>query len=162
MKISDGVGKKNQWFLMKTFLEIVQLKKWYKIGKTQSNFETVSLYFKNELIIAKYVVLKYNSFHNLLIIKYIVYMNINSLAYIICCIFFVNPPYKYGYFYHFMFSTVSTWKKLLYVCSSANQTQVNVKDANYSAESILKRWEREAERGKLSKYKTKKKKRCFI
>jgi hypothetical protein len=37
-------------------------------------------------------------------------------------------------------------KKLFFVYSNANQTQVNVNDANYSAESILKGWERE--RGK--------------
>ena len=62
----------------------------------------------NAIVIAKYIVFKYNSLNNVLLINYIVYMNINSLAYINCCIFFVNPPYKYGYFYHFMFSTVST------------------------------------------------------
>ena len=47
-----------------------------------------------------------------------------------------------GLVLHFMLSTVSSWT-FFYVYSNANQTQVNVNDANYSAESILKGWERE-------------------
>ena len=38
-------------------------------------------------------------------------------------------------------------ERIFYIYSNANQTQVNVNDANYSAESILKRWEREEKEG---------------
>ena len=94
----------------------------------------------NVIVIA---IFKYNSLNIVLLINYIVYMNINSLAYIICCIFLLTRLTNMAIFIILCFQPYQHEKKLLYVCSSANQTQVNVKDANYSAESILKRWERE-------------------